>query len=85
LPLRAILERAGGDTITRVRGIRERMRGAGYVRPRRGRVLGGVCAGLANAWGVGRWLVRLAAVLSVVLPGTQVLAYVILWILMPEE
>lgn len=61
------------------------LRERGYVRPRRGRVIAGVCAGLADTWGVGRWLVRLGAVLSVVLPGTQVLAYVILWIVMPEE
>ena len=65
--------------------IRSRLRAAGYVRPRRGRVLAGVCAGLADAWGVGRWVVRLAAVLSVVLPGTQLLVYVLLWIVMPEE
>jgi phage shock protein PspC (stress-responsive transcriptional regulator) len=48
-------------------------------------VLAGVCAGLADAWGVGRWVVRLAAVLSIVLPGTQLLVYVLLWIVMPQE
>ena len=55
------------------------------MRPRRGRVLAGVCAGLGDAWGVSRWVVRLAAVLSIVLPGPQVLVYVVLWILMPED
>ena len=55
------------------------------MRPRRGRVLAGVCAGLADAWGVSRWVVRLAVVLSIVLPGPQVLAYVVLWILVPED
>jgi phage shock protein PspC (stress-responsive transcriptional regulator) len=65
--------------------IRDALRGAGYVRPRRRRVLAGVCAGLAQAWGVRRWVVRLGAVLSVVLPGPQILLYIVLWILMPEE
>ena len=68
-----------------MRALRSWLRERGYVRPRRGRVLAGVCAGLADAWNMSRWLVRLAAVLSIILPGTQVLAYVILWIVMPEE
>jgi phage shock protein PspC (stress-responsive transcriptional regulator) len=74
-----------GATIALVEGLRSSFRSAGYVRRRRGRVLAGVCAGLGDAWGVNRWLVRLAAVLSIVLPGPQVLAYVVLWILMPED
>jgi phage shock protein C len=48
-------------------------------------MLGGVCAGLAQRFGWSKWLVRLAAVLSIFIPGPQVLAYVVLWILMPEE
>jgi phage shock protein C len=63
--------------------IRGWFRSAGLVRPARGRLLGGVCAGIADALGVSRWLVRAAAVLSIVLPGPQVLAYVLLWIFMP--
>ena len=55
------------------------------VRPRRGRVLGGVCAAFAQRFGWSTWLVRLAAVLSIVIPGPQVLAYVVLWIVMPEK
>lgn len=65
--------------------MRDWFRRRGLVRPRRGRVIAGVCAGLAPAAGVSPWLVRLAAVLSIVLPGPQVLAYVILWIVLPEE
>ena len=57
----------------------------GLVRPRRGRVLGGVCAGIARALDSSAWLVRLLAVLSIVLPGPQVLAYLVLWVVMPEE
>jgi phage shock protein C len=55
------------------------------VRPRRGRVLAGVCAGLARRYGWSPWLVRLAFVVSCLLPGPQVVLYVALWILMPRE
>jgi phage shock protein C len=65
--------------------MRNWFRSRGLVRPRRRRVVAGVCAGLAAWLGVSPWLVRAAAVLSIVLPGPQVLAYVVLWILMPEE
>ncbi len=64
---------------------REAFCGRGLVRPRRGRVIGGVCAGIARALDSSAWLVRVLAVLSIVLPGPQVLAYILLWILMPEE
>lgn len=65
--------------------LRQWFRAHGLVRPRRGRVLGGVCAGIARTLDTRAWLVRLAAVLSIVLPGPQVLAYILLWIAMPEE
>jgi phage shock protein PspC (stress-responsive transcriptional regulator) len=56
----------------------------GLVRPRRGRVIAGVCAGIANRLGVSRTLVRVLFVVSLVLPGPQFLAYIALWILMPR-
>lgn len=65
--------------------MRDWFRRQGLVRPRSGRVVAGVCAGLARRLDVSPWLVRLAFVLSLFLPGTQVLAYVLLWILMPTE
>ena len=68
--------------MTRIRGW---FRSAGLVRPSRGRILGGVCAGVADALGVSRWLVRAVAVVSIVLPGPQVLAYLLLWIFMPGD
>jgi phage shock protein PspC (stress-responsive transcriptional regulator) len=68
-----------------MRRIREWCRRRGLVRPRRGRIIAGVCAALGRSWGVSPWLVRLGAVLSIVLPGTQVLVYVVLWIVFPEE
>jgi phage shock protein PspC (stress-responsive transcriptional regulator) len=55
------------------------------VRPRRGNVIAGVCNGIARKFGWSRTLVRLAFVVSCVLPGPQVLAYLALWIVMPKE
>ncbi len=65
--------------------LQEAFRERGFVRPRQGRVIGGVCAGIARPLDTSARLVRVLAVLSVILPGPQVLAYVLLWILMPEE
>lgn len=55
------------------------------VRPRRGRVIGGVCAAIADRFGWSRTAVRVVFVASVVLPGPQVLLYLVLWILIPQE
>ena len=55
------------------------------VRPRSGRVIAGVCAGLARRFDMSPTTVRLLFVLSLLLPGPQVLIYLLLWIVMPEE
>jgi phage shock protein C len=55
------------------------------VRPRDGRVIAGVAAGLADRFGMSRQTMRLLFVLSLILPGPQVLIYLILWIVVPEE
>ena len=58
----------------------------GLVRPRQGRVLAGVCAGLGRRFGIAPWPARLLFVLLLmVIPGSQILIYPILWILMPSE
>lgn len=58
----------------------------GLIRPRDERILGGVCAGLGRRFGLGPWTTRLLFVLVLlILPGSQVLVYPILWILMPSE
>jgi phage shock protein PspC (stress-responsive transcriptional regulator) len=58
----------------------------GLVRPQRGRLLGGVVAGLAQRFGLDPWLARLLFVLVLlVIPGSQLLVYPLLWILMPAE
>ncbi|MEV4757244.1 PspC domain-containing protein [Micromonospora sp. NPDC049559] len=55
------------------------------VRPRDNRMIAGVCAGLARRFGLSTGLVRLLFVLSLLLPGTQVIIYLALWIIMPNE
>ena len=55
------------------------------VRPRNGRVIAGVCAAIADRFGISRTAVRIAFVLSIVLPGPQVVVYLLLWILIPSE
>jgi phage shock protein PspC (stress-responsive transcriptional regulator) len=57
----------------------------GLYRPREGRLIGGVCAGLARRFGLGAWTVRLLAILSCLLPGPQFVVYIVLWIMMPNE
>ncbi|ANY10401.1 PspC domain-containing protein [Pseudonocardia sp. HH130630-07] len=54
------------------------------VRPRNGTVIAGVCAGLAERFGMGRGTVRFLFVLSCLLPGPQFVIYLVLWIIMPK-
>ena len=66
--------------------IHDGFRRQGLVRPRDGRVLAGVCAGLGQRFGIEAWLARLLFVLVLlVIPGSQLLIYPVLWILMPNE
>ena len=65
--------------------VKQRMAQNGLVRPRSGRFLAGVCAGLARRFGMKTGVVRLLFVVSIVLPGPQFLVYIALWILMPSE
>ncbi len=48
-------------------------------------MIAGVCAGLADRFGWSVFLVRLLFVLSIVIPGSQVLIYIVMWILMPNR
>ena len=58
----------------------------GLIRPRQGRILGGVCAGLARRFGIWPWAMRILFVITlIVIPGSQIIVYPILWILMPSE
>jgi len=55
------------------------------VRPKEGRMIAGVAAGLADRFGMSRGTMRLLFILSLILPGPQVLIYIVLWVIMPEE
>lgn len=55
------------------------------VRPRQNRMIAGVCAGLARRFGMSAGMVRLLFILSLLLPGTQVIVYLALWLIMPNE
>jgi phage shock protein PspC (stress-responsive transcriptional regulator) len=66
--------------------VHDSMSRQGLIRPREGRMIGGVCAGLARRFGLDPWLTRLLFVLILLaIPGSQILIYPILWILMPSE
>ena len=53
------------------------------VRPRRGKILAGVCAGLADRFGISRGLVRLLFIIFGIF-GAGEIAYIVAWILMPK-
>jgi phage shock protein C len=53
------------------------------VRPRNGKVIGGVCAALADRFGLSRALVRIGFVIFGVV-GIGELVYIVLWIIIPK-
>ena len=56
------------------------------VRSRNGRMVAGICAGIADYSGLDVTLVRLmVAVVSVITGGTGVLAYLAAWMIIPGE
>ena len=55
------------------------------LRPRYGRKIAGVCAAFARAYGWDLTAVRLATVLLAFFVGGGFIAYVICWIVIPEE
>ena len=54
-------------------------------RRRKGRIVAGVCAGLAAYFGVDPNLIRLAFAVLTVFGGTGALLYLIAWAVIPEE
>ncbi len=54
-------------------------------RPRRGRMIAGVCAGIGQRFGISPNVVRLIFVLSCLIPGPQFLIYIAMWILIPQD
>ncbi|MGV9311516.1 PspC domain-containing protein [Streptomyces sp. NPDC003691] len=55
------------------------------VRPREGRMIGGVCAGLARRFGTSATTMRVIFVASCLLPGPQILVYLALWLFLPAQ
>jgi phage shock protein C len=54
-------------------------------RPRDDRWIAGVCSGLGRRFGISSGVMRLIFLLSCLLPGPQVLIYIVLWVMMPQE
>ena len=54
------------------------------TRPQQGKVIAGVCAGLAQRFGWNANVVRLLFLLSCLLPGPQFVISLVLWLLIPK-
>ncbi|MBQ2978492.1 MAG: PspC domain-containing protein [Bacteroidaceae bacterium] len=59
--------------------------GKKIVRPRNGRKIAGVCQAFANFFGLDVSLIRIVWLLLILFAGTGLLAYLICWIVIPEE
>lgn len=55
------------------------------VRPNHGRMIAGVCAGVAHRFGLSPFTVRALFLLSCLIPGPQFVFYLGAWILIPSE
>ncbi|GAA3704313.1 PspC domain-containing protein [Microlunatus aurantiacus] len=58
---------------------------ASLARPSSDRVIAGVCSAIARRFGLSSNVVRLIFVLSMLLPGPQILIYLAGWLLIPDE
>lgn len=56
----------------------------GLARPREGRMIAGVCAGLARRYGMPVFLVRVLMVAAGIV-GFGLILYPVLWVLMPKD
>jgi len=79
---RRTLDRNAAQAAVYAHGVPPRQQ---FVRPRRGRVVAGVCAAIADRYGTSRTAVRLLFVASMLLPGPQILAYLVGWAVFPKE
>ena len=57
----------------------------GLVRSSDRRILAGVCAGVGRRFGLTPTVARLLFLLLLLVPGSQLLIYPVLWLLMPDE
>ena len=51
----------------------------------RDKIIGGVCGGLADYFGLDKTLIRIIYLLAVLFGGVGVLVYIIFWIIMPDS
>jgi len=58
---------------------------ATLARPAQGRIIAGVCYGIAQRFGWNVTLVRVLTAVAVIFFGLSLWAYIILWIVMPSE
>ncbi|WP_299931356.1 PspC domain-containing protein [uncultured Nocardioides sp.] len=66
--------------------IRTSLARQGLVRATDRAIIAGVCAGVGRRIGLTPWITRLLFIVSmIVLPGSQILIYPLLWFLMPSE
>ncbi len=54
-------------------------------RSRRDRVIGGVCGGIASYFGIDPVIIRVIWTLAIIFGGTGIIAYIICWLVIPEE
>ncbi|MGH8880698.1 MAG: PspC domain-containing protein [Stackebrandtia sp.] len=55
------------------------------IRPREGRMIAGVCAGLAERFRISHTAMRVLFLVSCLLPGPQFIIYLALWIVVPSQ
>ena len=66
--------------------IRASLARQGLVRSTDHAIIGGVCAGVGRRLGLTPWVTRLLFLVTlVVVPGSQLLIYPVLWFLMPSD
>ncbi|MFC6644368.1 PspC domain-containing protein [Granulicella cerasi] len=56
-----------------------------FVRPQEGRMIAGVCAGIARYYAIDVAIVRLVVALCILFAGLPIVAYLIAWLVMPNE
>lgn len=56
-----------------------------FRRSRSDKILGGICGGLAQYFGIDPLLVRIAFVVFAIFAGSGLLIYILLWLLVPLE
>lgn len=69
--------------MSRLTRVLEGMANSPLVRPKQGRWIAGVCAGLADRFGISRTLVRVGFVVFGIV-GAGEIAYIVVWIVVPK-